>query len=84
MLKDMTFYHFQELQLIKTITRPCYLNRTRCFKIATEKAVEAIGRFVENKIVKKFAKSKLAPGANSKNVEKITIPPEQREEVLDK
>ena len=44
-----------------------------------QKNVEEI---VENKISNKIAKSKLVPDENSKNVEEITIPPKQREEIL--
>ena len=41
-----------------------------------------MGGFVGNKIANKIAKSKLAPDENSKTVEEITFPPEQREEIL--
>ena len=57
--------------------------RTTIRKVA-HKAAEAIGELIGTKIANKTVKPKLAPHENSRNVEEIIIPPEQREEILNK
>ena len=53
-------------------------------KKVRHKAAEATGEFIGNKIANKFVKPKPVPEAHSKNIEKIFIPSEEREEILNK
>ena len=89
MLKDMDFCHLQEIYVTNTENnRCCYKNRTRCFKTASKnvvhKATEATGEFIGNIITNKIVKSKHVPDENLKEVEEMVIPPEKREEILNK
>ena len=56
------------------------------FKAVTKKvackAVKATGEFLGNKIDDKIVKPKPMPDENSRSVEELIIPPEQREEIL--
>ena len=61
-----------ELDALKIVTK----------KVA-HKAADTRGEFVGNKIANKIVKQTPVPDKNSKNVEEIIIPPEQREEILD-
>ena len=79
MSKDMDFVNRKKSieQIWKTITGYCWRNRTRCFKNCSQKssplankAGEATGEFIENKIADKIVEPKLVPEANSRNVEK--------------
>ena len=60
-----------ELDALKILTK----------KVA-RKAADTRGEFVGNKIANKIVKQTPVPDKNSKNVEEIIIPPEQREEIL--
>ena len=62
-----------ELDALKIVTK----------KVA-HKAADTRGEFVGNKIANKIVKQTPVPDKNSKNVEEIIIPPEQREEILNK
>ena len=70
----------------KTIIGHCNKNWTKCFKNCNQKvahkAAEATGKFIGNKIANKIEKPKLLPDENSRNVEEVIIPPEQREKIL--
>ena len=44
-----------------------------------QKAAEATGEFIWNKIADNFVKPKPLPTENSRNVEEIISPPEERE-----
>ena len=55
--------------------------KTATKKVA-HKVAEAKGEFIENKIANKIVKPKAVPDDNSRNVEEIIIPSEQREEIL--
>ena len=51
-------------------------------KKAAHKAAETTGKFIGNKIADKIVKQKPVIDENSRNVEKIIIPPVKREEIL--
>ena len=53
-------------------------------KKIVHKTAEAIGEFLGNKIANKIIKRKLVHETNSRNVEKIVIPPQTTKEVLNK
>ena len=57
--------------------------KTASKKVA-HKAVAAMVEFIGNKIADKIVQPKPAPDVNSRNVEEVIIPPEQREEILNK
>ena len=63
-------------------------NRITCFKNsdqkAAQKAAEATGEFIENKIADKIVKTKPMLDENSRNAEEIIIPPDKREEIIKK
>ena len=50
-------------------------------KKEVHKADEATGELIGNKIADKIVEPKTVPEASSRNVEKIIIPPEKREEI---
>ena len=50
-------------------------------KKVTHKAAEARGKFSENKIANKIVKPKREPDENSRMVEEIIIPPNQKEKI---
>ena len=52
-------------------------------KKVVHKAAEATGEFTD-KIADKIVIPKLVPDENAKNVKEIVIPPEKREEILNK
>ena len=47
-----------------------------------QKAAEATGEIILNKITDKIVKPKFLPAENLRSVEKIVIPPEKRQEIL--
>ena len=51
-------------------------------KKVVEKAAEATGEFVWNKIADKIVKIKHVIDENSRNIAEIIVPPEKREEIL--
>ena len=53
-------------------------------KKVVHKAAEATGEFLRNKIANKIVKPKHVIDENPRNVEEIIIPPEKREEILNK
>ena len=53
-------------------------------KKVVHKAIESTGEFKGNKIANKIVKPKPVHDAKLRNVEEIVIPPEKREEVLNK
>ena len=55
-----------------------------CFQKVVHKTAEATGEFIGNKIADKIVKPKPVPDDNSRYVEEIFIPPEKREEILNK
>ena len=54
--------------------------KTATIKV-THKAAEARGKCSENKIANKIVKPKREPDENSRMVEEIIIPPNQKEEI---
>ena len=46
------------------------------------KAAEATGEFMGSKVAEKILKAKLVLEANSRDIEEIIIPPEEREKIL--
>ena len=72
----------------KTIIGHCNKNWTKCFKNCNQKvahkAAEATGKFIGNKIADKIVKPKHVTEANPRNVERIIIPQEKRDEILNK
>ena len=51
-------------------------------KTVVHKAANAAGEFIKDKITNKFVKTKPVIDENPRNVEKIIIPPGNREEIL--
>ena len=81
MLKDKDFCHSEEIYVTNMrnnyqilIKKP----RITCFKNsdqkAAQKAAEATGKFIENKMADKIVKTKPMLDENSRNVEEIIIP----------
>ena len=51
-------------------------------KKVVHKTAEASRELIGNKITENIVKPKTAPNENSRNVDKIVIPPEKRQEIL--
>ena len=93
MLKDMDFCHLREIYQ-KGITKHLLDTGLHSLKTASKtlihKAAEATGEFIGNKAADavaelnddKIVKTKHLIDENSRSVEKIIIPPEKREEIL--
>ena len=76
MLKDMDFYHLLEI-FLANIEKRLFDTGINAFKNLVHKTGEiadAVANYLDDKIVKL--------DENSRNVEKIIFPPEQREELL--
>ena len=85
MLKDMDFYHLQEVYLTN-IKKQLLETGIDALKNASKKVIhkesEATGEFIGNKIADKIIKPKHGIDENPTNAEEIIIPLEKREEVL--
>ena len=81
----MDFCHLQEIY--HTHRKNC-TREIRCcknsFKKVVHKTAEAIGEYMGNKIYENNVRLKPVPDMNSKNVEEIVIPLEERQEILNK
>ena len=69
-------------KLLDTATK----TRLHALKTASKKVVyeaaEATGEFMGNKVAEKILKAKLVLEVNSRDIEEIIIPPEEREKIL--
>ena len=88
MLMDMDFCHLGEIYLtnMKELLDAVTKQDLDALKTTTRKVVhkvaEATGELIGNKIVNKIVKPKPVTDVNSKSFNKIIVPPEQREEIL--
>ena len=85
----MDFCHLGEIYLTNTgkqlmdAATKTELNALKtAIKKLTHKAAEATGEFIENKAADRIVKPKRLPTENLRNVEKVIIPSEKREEIL--
>ena len=81
----MDFCHKHEISSVNVEKK--ILDTAKCkasSKKVVHKAAEATGKLIRNKIANKVVKPKPVPNENSRNVEEIIIPPEKREEILNK
>ena len=69
-------------KLLKAATKTELDDLKTAIKRVVHKAAEATGEFIRNKIANKIVKPKPVPDDNLWNVEKMIIPPETREEIL--
>ena len=80
-LKNMDFCYFEEIFLTNIENSYWILN-------ASKKVVHKVGEFLGNKTpdaVTKLSDNKVVkPDENSRNFEEIIIPPEKREQILNK
>ena len=84
----MTFCHLLENLVINMVKINGYWNKNRnrccknCLKIVVQKTAEGTGDFIGNKIADKIT-SFCKPKEKTKKVEKIYIPPEKRQQIID-
>ena len=91
MLKDKDFCRSEEIYVTNMenkyqilIKKPRITRFKNSDQKAAQKATEATGEFIENKIADKIVKTKPMLDENSRNVEEIIIPPDKREEIIKK
>ena len=69
-------------ELLGTATKPGLNALKTTTKKVVHKAAEATGKFIWNKIADKIVKPKHVTEANLRNIERIIIPREKRDEIL--
>ena len=69
-------------ELLDTATEPWLDILKTTSKKVSHKVAEVTGKFIGKKVAEKNVKLKPIPGVNSRNVEKIIILPEKRQEIL--
>ena len=89
--KDKDFCHSGEIyltysgkKLLETATKVGLDALKTASKIVAHKLTEATGEFIRKKIADEATRPKPMSDTNSRNIEETVIPPEKREEILNK